>query len=141
MWEGIEKETEEYIEKSLKDDLNDIEGVYLSRKESPKGNFWVCHREGEKAILGMVGVQYLNEKECELRRMSVLRTARRIKIGHLLLSTLLNFAKQQGYQKCILSTLTRMMPGRKLYESNGFVQTKEEQVAPNIRVVYYEKTL
>ena len=138
MWEGIEAATQEYIDKSIADDLSHIEGVYLSRTTSPKGNFWVAYREGSDDLLGMVGMQYLNDDECELRRMSVSTKARRLGVGTLLVQHLLQFARNEGFKKCILSTLTRMIPGRRMYEKLGFVETKTEEVAPNVFVIYYE---
>ena len=141
MWEGIEEATQQYIDKSINDDLCRINEVYLSRTDSPKGNFWVAYREGSSELLGMVGLQYISNEEAELRRMSVSRSARREGVGSLLLNELLKFATEQGYQKCILSTLTRMEPGRRLYEKFGFTTTKTEQVAPEVFVIYYEKSL
>jgi len=141
MWEGIESATQEYIDKSIAEDLGHIEAVYLNRTTKPKGNFWVAHRENSEELLGMVGMQYLNDEECELRRMSVASKARREGIGSLLVMHLLEAAKAEGFKKCTLSTLTRMMPGRKMYEKLGFKETKTEDVAPNVTVIYYERHL
>lgn len=143
MHEGIEASTKDYVDKSLKEDLANIKSTYLTSNKPRAGNFWVAHREGSSEVLGMVGLECLNEKEGELRRMSVSRAARRLHVGSLLLTHLLTFAKAQGYEKCVLSTLSRMMPGRKLYEKHGFVLVKEETVstAPLIVVVYYELPL
>src|SRR4051812_49024095 len=127
MWEGIEPLVQKYIDKSVAEDLSHIEDVYLSTTTPRKGNFWVVRREGGSSeVLGMVGLQCLNEDECELRRMSVSPNARRMRIGSSLVNKLLSFAKEQGYKKCVLSTLERMTAGRRLYESHGFKEIKKE---------------
>lgn len=141
MWEGIEKETQAYIDKSVSEDLTHVSEVYFCRSESPRGNFWVAHREGESTLLGMVGLEYLSGEECELRRMSVSKEARRLGIGSLLLSHLLSFASSQGFQRCILSTLERMLPGRRLYEKLGFQEYKRRTIVPGIDEVSYQYSL
>ena len=132
---------QQYIDESIADDLDNLEKVYLSRDVSPKGNFWIASRPNDPEVLGMVGLQYLNDKECELRRMSVSPKARRMKVGSRLLLQLLSFAKEQGYEKVLLSTGSIMHAGRKLYEKHGFQKTKEELVAPNVLITFYEKIL
>src|SRR5688572_20313059 len=59
-----------YIERSIKDDLRQIEDVYFKKG----GHFWVAVTKNEDSqILGMVGLEHLNSEEGELRRMSVAR--------------------------------------------------------------------
>ena len=65
-----------YVESSLAGDLADISFHYL---RSPGDHFWVAEVEGQ--IKGMVGIQRKDEREAELRRMSVARDARRQGIG------------------------------------------------------------
>jgi ribosomal protein S18 acetylase RimI-like enzyme len=140
-WTGEDVDIQQYIDESIGDDLNNLERVYLSRTSSPCGAFWVATRPNESEILGMVGLQYLNDSECELRRMSVSPKARRMGVGSRLLKNLLSFAKDQGYAKVLLSTGTIMYAGRQLYEKHGFTKTKEELVAPNVLITFYEYIL
>ena len=141
MWEGIEKETQAYIDKSVNDDLTHIQDIYFCRTTSPVGGFWVAHFKGEEKLLGMVGLEYKTESECELRRMSVHKDARQLGVGSRLLCHLLQHAAQEGFQKCILSTLTRMMPGRRLYEKHGFEEFKQTELAPGVVEIFYQRPL
>ncbi|CAF3420539.1 unnamed protein product, partial [Rotaria sp. Silwood2] len=87
--------------------------------------------------VGQVGVQPLhlgdrayyqqaavNERDhiCELRRMVVAPNAQKCGVGSLLLSTLLDFARQHGYHQVHLTTLTNMGKACQFYEKNGFVK-------------------
>lgn len=141
MWEGIEKETQVYIDKSISEDLTHIEDVYFARTASPKGGFWVAHLKGEEKLLGMVGLEYKTESDAELRRMSVHKDARQLGVGSRLLNHLLDHAKAEGFSRCILSTLVRMVPGRKLYEKHGFEEFKRVDLAPGVIEIFYQRPL
>lgn len=141
MWEGIEKETQVYIDKSVSEDLTHIADVYSSRSSSPKGGFWVAHLKDQDKLLGMVGLEYKTEDEAELRRMSVHRDARLLGVGSRLLTHLLAYATQEGFKQCLLSTLVRMVPGRKLYEKHGFEEYKQTELAPGVVEIFYRKNL
>ena len=93
--DGVEHEVRRYVENSLKADLADIPGQYLSH---PRGNFWVV--ESGSALLGIVGIQPTERgEEAELRRMSVSSSARRQGIGRRLLETTEEFCREKGYQR------------------------------------------
>lgn len=141
MWEGIEKETQVYIDKSVKEDLTHIADIYDCRSSSPKGGFWVAHLRGQDKLLGMVGLEYKTQDEAELRRMSVHKDARLLGVGSRLLTHLIAYATKEGFNQCILSTLVRMVPGRKLYEKHGFEEYKRVDLAPGVVEIFYRKSL
>ncbi|KAG2764625.1 hypothetical protein PC129_g12726 [Phytophthora cactorum] len=59
---------QEYINNSLKTDLSDIVGTYLT----PGGNFWVATSHDDTThVVGMVGLELKPRHEGELRRTSV----------------------------------------------------------------------
>ena len=113
---------ESYVESSLADDLADIPLHYL---RSPGDHFWVAEDEGQ--IKGMVGIQGRDEREAELRRMSVARDARRQGIGWALLETTETFCREQGYQQIRLTTVTLLQPAIAMYIRFGYRLTGEDQ--------------
>lgn len=120
--EGVEIEVRSYVDNSLKADLADIPGQYLSH---PRGNFWVV--ESGRALLGIVGIQPTErEEEAELRRMSVASSARRQGIGRRLLETTEDFCREKGYLRICLSTVDILQPALAMYRRFGYTRVKEE---------------
>ena len=113
---------ESYVESSLADDLADISLHYL---RSPGDHFWVAEDEGQ--IKGIVGIQGRDQREAELRRMSVARDARRQGIGWALLETTETFCREQGYQQIRLTTVTLLQPAIAMYIRFGYRLTGEDQ--------------
>ena len=113
---------ESYVESSLADDLADISLHYL---RSPEDHFWVAEDEGQ--IKGIVGIQGRDQREAELRRMSVARDARRQGIGWALLETTETFCREQGYQQIRLTTVTLLQPAIAMYIRFGYRLTGEDQ--------------
>ncbi|POM60468.1 Acetyltransferase (GNAT) family [Phytophthora palmivora] len=77
----------EYIRKSLKADLADVEGTYMA----PGGNFWVATVEdsnGESKVAGMIGLEPKDNGEAEVRRVSVHADYQRMGIGRKLMTHL-----------------------------------------------------
>jgi len=101
-----------------------------------------------EVVQGMVGLEYKNNDEAELRRMSVSRDSRRQAnicisitciscmhnssnvvwqgIGRMLIDNLIGYAKQQGYKKVLLSTGKHMPLSNALYSSYGFRRVNED---------------
>ena len=113
---------ESYVESSLADDLADISFHYL---RSPGDHFWVVEIEGQ--IKGMVGIQRRDEREAELRRMSVASDARRQGIGRALLETTESFCREQGYQQIRLTTVTLLQPAVAMYTKSGYQLIGEDE--------------
>ena len=119
---GMEREVRSYVDHSLKDDMADIPGNYLSH---PRGNFWVAESGG--LVLGIVGIQPREqEEEAELRRMSVSSSARRQGIGRRLLETTEDFCRGMGYLRICLSTVHILRPALAMYQRFGYTTVKEE---------------
>ncbi|ELH4195940.1 GNAT family N-acetyltransferase [Vibrio cholerae] len=57
---------------------------------------------------------------CELKKLFLLPASRGHGVGRELSEHCLNFAKQQGYAKCYLDTLSSMTQAIKLYQQLGF---------------------
>lgn len=132
---GIEREIESYIEDTLAGDLSDIPGNYINR---PSSNFWIVEAGGQ--VIGMVGLQRRDTATCEVRRMAVDRRWRRKGIGRSLLETAEDFARSQGFESMVLSTITPLQPAISLYEGAGFGLTGQGQYGA-VTVLHYSKEL
>ncbi|CAF1349780.1 unnamed protein product [Rotaria sordida] len=115
-------------------DMADIEKNYL---QVPNAYWWVAVSTDDNRIVGQVAVQPLRlgdpiyyertpseerDEICELRRMSVAPDSQKHGVGSRLLTTLLNFAREHGYRKVHLTTLTHMNKACAFYEKYGFVK-------------------
>lgn len=130
----------DYIEESLKTDLSDIEGTYIT----PGGNFWIATpRDEPTLVVGMVGLEPKPNNEVELRRMSVKSTHRRFGIGRLLISTLESWARENHIHKIWFTTGGVMDKARAFYAAEGYKETEVFLVRedPPFEVVKLEKVL
>lgn len=83
--------------------------------------FYVVEEQGK--IVGGAGIGPLegsSENICELQKMYFLPVIRGKGIGFQMITTCLDFAKQQGYTKCYLETMPYMEAARNLYKKVGF---------------------
>jgi len=133
----IENEVRRYVDNSLKTDLADIPGEYLSPR---RGNFWVADSGG--TVVGIVGIQPTErEDEAELRRMSVSSSARRQGIGRRLLETTEGFCRTNDYHRISLSTVGILQPAIAMYRNFGYTTVKEEPYGEALIVHYLVKEL
>src|ERR1700722_1934765 len=136
-----------YYTRVFETDMADIEKNYL---QVPNAHWWVAVSTDNNHIVGQVGVQPLRlgdrayyqqvpvderDQICELRRMAVAPNAQKCGIGFLLLSTVLDFARQHGYRQVHLTNLTSMDKACAFYENHGFVKGRIdryslEQIGP-----------
>ncbi|CAF1038845.1 unnamed protein product [Adineta steineri] len=118
----------------LQADMADIEKNYL---QIPGGHWWVAVSTEDNRIVGQVAVlpmrlgdsSYYSEAPeeerdqiCELIRMGIKQDVQRQGVGKKLLSTLINFARENGYRQIHLTTLTNMHKANAFYQRNGFIK-------------------
>jgi putative acetyltransferase len=72
------------------------------------------------AFWQLAEVDYPNA--CEMKRLYVRPAFRRLGLGRQLAESLMNGARQQGYDHLLLDTLDDMESARSLYEDLGFVE-------------------
>jgi putative acetyltransferase len=87
----------------------------------PRSAYFVIERDGR--VLGGGGVAPLagaDETVCELRKMYFLPELRGHGQGRRLLQHCLEVARQLGYRRCYLETLTGMEAAMRLYAQAGF---------------------
>jgi putative acetyltransferase len=64
-------------------------------------------------------------KTCELKKLFLLSETRGLGLGRTLTQQCLDFAKQQGFERCYLDTLSNMVQAVRLYEKMGFEHLAE----------------
>lgn len=88
---------------------------------APRHAYFVVEDAGR--IVGGAGIAPLaggDEDTCELRKMYFLPEARGRGLGAQALGTCLERARDLGFRRCYLETLTGMDAARRLYERTGF---------------------
>jgi putative acetyltransferase len=102
--------------------LGDPEVDHLSRAYSvPRSAYFVLERNGQ--IVGGAGIAPLaggDADVCELRKMYFLGEVRGHGQGRRMLQRCLDTARELGYRRCYLETLTGMDAAQHLYVDAGF---------------------
>jgi len=89
---------------------------------------WIAENHGEFA--GSIGLVKENEKTAILRWFIVEDNTRGKGVGTRLIQSLLDYCKEQQYERVILWTISSLPTARRLYKKFGFeiAETKEEQL-------------
>ena len=98
-------------------EVDDMARAYAA----PRCAYFVVERDGR--VCGGGGVAPLSGDSptiCELRKMYFLPELRGLGAGDALMQKCLDEARQLGYERCYLETLTGMNAAQKLYEKHGF---------------------
>ena len=102
--------------------ISDPEVDWMSRAYSaPRSAYFVVEVDGR--VVGGGGVAQLEGGDadtCELRKMYFLPEARGLGAGTALMDTSLAKAREFGFRRCYLETLTGMDAAMRLYERTGF---------------------
>lgn len=102
--------------------ISDPEVDWMSRAYAePRHAYFVVERDGR--VLGGAGIAPLaggDGDTCELRKMYFLPEARGIGAGAAMMSRCLAAAREAGFTRCYLETLTGMDAAQRLYERSGF---------------------
>ena len=99
------------------DSLDDMHAEY----NQPRKEYFVVDDGGR--IIGAAGIAPLASYEgsiCELQKMYFLPEVRGKGVGAEMMKKCLDFAREQGYEKCYIETMPYMEQARKLYLRSGF---------------------
>lgn len=96
--------------------------------------------EGGEAV-GVVGFRRLSGKVCELKRMYVRPGLRGLGIGRRLAERAIEEARDVGYTRMRLDTLSRLKEAVSLYGSLGFREIAPYRANPHKGVIYLELDL
>ncbi len=97
-------------------DLNNVEANY------PKGSrsvFWIV-RDSANELVGTMALAELNEKECELQKMYLLKSARGKGLGKYMMEQSISIAKKLNYSTILLETDGVLKEAINLYRNFGF---------------------
>lgn len=117
----------EFLEKCLPEsnrvlDIDGRHGFYKDIEHNFKG-FWCMFDSGK--IIGAVAVRELNSKDCELKSLYLLEKYHSRGYGKNLLQKAILFAKEYGYEKMYLDSLSTSEKAVALYRKTGFVDTEK----------------
>jgi ribosomal protein S18 acetylase RimI-like enzyme len=106
----------------------------------PTGAILLAEVDGE--VAGVVAVKPLDEDGvCEMKRLYVRPSFRRRGVGSALAATVIEVARERGYDVMRLDTVASMTPARSLYRSLGFEERDAYYPNPLPDVVYMEREL
>ncbi|CDI02296.1 GCN5-related N-acetyltransferase [Candidatus Competibacter denitrificans Run_A_D11] len=88
----------------------------------PRGCLLLATHDSSPA--GCIALRPLAKNNGELKRLYVRPAFRGLGIGQCLVKTLIDRAKEKGYEKIFLDTVGEMQKAQALYEAFGFVDTQ-----------------
>ena len=112
-------------------DLQDIEANYLQR-----GGLFEVIEDGERNLLGSVGIYPIDEHTCELRKMYFVPEIRGLGLGSHLLRRTVDQAKQLGFTRMVLETSSKLAAANSLYRRFGFKPFDADHLAPRADQAY-----
>jgi len=101
-------------------DLDHLAAGYFECKDS---GFWVA--EVDAIIVGMIGVQRINDDAAEIRRLRVRDNFRRQGIAKKLMEHAILFCKDKQFLKVILDVRIERVSAISMFDTFGFVHSKE----------------
>jgi GNAT superfamily N-acetyltransferase len=140
---GLHEAFEAYIARSLAEEIERIPDYYAAHG----GSFWVA-ADGDE-VVGMFGIERVNETSAELRRMYVAAHARRLGIAQRMLALAEATCRDAGYRTLTLSTSEVQQAALAFYRGAGYRLLREEVAAAqthktvggDIRRYYFGKAL
>ena len=112
-------------------DIADIEASYTGR-----GGVFEILQDTDGNLLGTAGLFPIDSQTIELRKMYFDKSLRGRGFGRLMLSRLIEKARELGYQKIYLETAKILKEAVALYEKFGF-QPTDEQHTPRCDAAYF----
>ena len=120
---------------NIDDELND-----LKKKSIPlNGEILVALKDDD--VLGMVAYYKHDENTCEMKRLYVKPEARGRHLGDILLSNIIEHAKDNGYEIMLLDTIEPLKHAIALYKKHGFKECEPYYNNPMDDVIYMMKFL
>ncbi|MBO4888996.1 MAG: GNAT family N-acetyltransferase [Firmicutes bacterium] len=95
--------------------------AYYHHLEEEFDRFWCL--VSEEAVVGTVGVQRLDDQTAELKALYLSENLRGRGLGYRLLDTAVAFAKDSGYRRIVLDSMSKYESAARLYKKYGFQET------------------
>lgn len=109
------------------------------RYSPPQGELLVALENDE--VLGMVAYHRLTSKRCEMKRLYLTPNARGRHLGERLVETIIDHAKDSGYEEMVLDTIKPLKAAVSLYRKYGFEECEAYYDNPMEDVIYMRKKL
>lgn len=113
-------------------DLQDIEGFYIAR-----GGMFDLLTDAAGRVVGSVGLFPVSPSVCELRKMYLAASARRLGFGRRMLEHALGRAGELGFGRVVLETASVLREAVALYERFGFRRYTPEHLAARCDSAYF----
>jgi GNAT superfamily N-acetyltransferase len=97
---------------------------YLEDNDPEREAAWVAALDGRR--VGSVYCVRRSDEVAQLRLLFVDVEARGHGVGSKLVERCIEFARERGYERMMLSTVSPLESAKRIYEAAGFKQTKEE---------------
>jgi ribosomal protein S18 acetylase RimI-like enzyme len=130
VWLGIDLSFQ-----NIDEELADFPGKY----REPEGVFLVA-KEGH-TVVGCVGLRRIEPGICEMKRLFVVDSCKGRGLGDALVREIIRYARNKGYAKMRLDTLSTMDAAQRLYRRHGFVEIPRYTVNPLPGAIFMEKDL
>ena len=116
-------------------ELANLPGEYAP----PEGRLFLA--QAEDGFAGCVALRKIADSICEMKRLYVRPKFRKRNGGRLLADTVVNAAREIGYESMRLDTLSSLTAAIALYRSLGFRSIPAYYANPNPEVVFMELKL
>ncbi|HEY6638532.1 MAG TPA: GNAT family N-acetyltransferase [Solirubrobacterales bacterium] len=97
---------------------------YLADNDPEREAAWIAELDGDR--VGSVYCMRRSHEVAQLRLMFVEREARGHGVGSKMVEHCIAFARERGYERMMLSTVSPLESARRIYDAAGFTQTKEK---------------
>ncbi|MFW6196352.1 MAG: GNAT family N-acetyltransferase [Thermoplasmatota archaeon] len=118
----------------FQDELEELPGEY----SPPEGSILMAK---DDETVGCVALRKINEDTCEMKRLYVKPDYRGKGLGKKLALTIIDMAREKGYDKMKLDTLTTLKKANELYHSIGFEECEPYRYNPLDDALYMELEL
>ena len=105
----------------------------------PEGRLYIALCDGNTA--GCIALRKLDDKSCEIKRLYVRNTYRGNGIGNVLTDTLIDDARQIGYQHILLDTFPFLDRAVHMYQTRGFQEIEKYNNSPMASTIYMKLDL
>lgn len=106
-----------------------------------RGALLVAEQVSTSRIVGCVALRKIDRARCELKRLYVVPSARRLSVGLHLVQAIIKEAEKFEYQYILLDTLPTMIGALRLYDQCSFKRVQSYYNTPIEETVFLEKKL
>lgn len=135
------KEYLSFLNRDLAFQNIDEELVNLGAKYAGSNGKIIIAIDDNKQVIGCVAYHKHNDKRCEMKRLYVKPTYRKMKIGKILVQRIIELAKEDGYEEMVLDTIKPLESAINLYKKFGFREIDAYYNNPLDDVIYMKLVL